>query len=114
MFESIKEFISFFSIKFLLFVSLEIHLLKGFIFGGGSGGIVGIPVIFILREYGYLSAIRIQILKTFTLSPFALKSLFGMLSDIISINGYNKIYYMIFTLVISSISSILITVLWIP
>ena len=113
MFESAKEFVGFFGIKFLIYVSSIIHFIKGFVFGGGSGGIIGIPVIFILRDYGNLSAIRIQILKTLTLLPFALKPLFGILSDIVSINGYNKSYYMIFTLVISSISSILITVLWI-
>ena len=112
MFESTKEFIRFFGIKFLIFISSIIHCLKGFIFGGGSSGLIGIPVIFILRDYGYLSAIRIQILKTLTLLPFALKPLFGVLSDIVSIYGYNKSYYMISTLVISSIASILITILW--
>jgi hypothetical protein len=112
MIESTKEFINFFGIKFLVFVSAIIHVLKGFVFGSGQFGIVGLPIIFILRDYGYLSAIRIQVLKTLPLLPFALKPLFGVLSDIVSINGYNKIYYMMITLVISSISSILITVFW--
>ncbi len=111
--ERIKEFILIFNLKFLLFVSIIEHGLKGFIFGGGSGGLIGIPILFIYKDFITLSTSRIQILKTITLLPWALKPVIGMFSDTIWINGYNKIYFMMISSIISTISCILISVLWI-
>jgi len=111
--ERIKDFISIFSLKFLLFISIIEHGLKGFVFGGGSSGIIGIPILFIYKDFGYLSASRIQILKTITLLPWSMKPIIGMFSDTVWIKGYNKIYFMMISSIISVISSILISVLWI-
>lgn len=108
-----KEFISIFGLKFLLFVSIIEHGLKGLVAGGGSSGLIGIPILFILKEYGTLSTSRIQILKTITLLPWSLKPVFAMLSDSIWIFGYNKIYLMMFFSILAAVSSILISVLWI-
>lgn len=110
--ESVKIFIETFGLKFLLCISFIIHILKGFLFGGGSQGLIGSGVMFIFRDDYGLSDIRIQILKTITLLPFSLKPLFGLLSDTITIDGYHKKWYMIFSLILSSISCLLITIIW--
>ena len=93
--------------KFLIVVVLVEHLLQGFIFGGGGSGIVGAPIIYLMKAYK-LSASRIQVLRTVAVSPWALKPLFGMVSDILYIGGYNKIPYIILTLLISILSCFVI------
>jgi hypothetical protein len=109
----INLFIEYYGIRFIIFISLIFHFLKGFIFGGGSSGLIGAPFLYIMRDYKYLNATRIQLLKGLSLLPWALKPLFGLLSDVLLINGYHKIYYMIIVSIISSISSFLIFLLWI-
>ena len=93
--------------KFLIVVILVEHLLQGFIFGGGGSGIVGAPIIYLMKAYK-LSASRIQVLRTVAVSPWALKPLFGMISDVLYIGGYNKIPYIIMTLLISILSCFII------
>src|SRR5690348_3498071 len=88
----IHNFIDYYGLNFLIFVSLIIHVFKGFIFGGGSTGLIGTPLLFIYRDYN-LNASRIQILKSISLIPWSLKPLFGLLSDTLLLNGYKKIYY---------------------
>jgi hypothetical protein len=108
-----KDFIDYYGLKFLVFISIIIHVFKGLMFGGGASGLIGTPFLFIMRDYKYLNASRIQILKGLSLLPWTLKPLFGLLSDIVSIFGYNKLYYMIFVSFISSVASFLIFFLWI-
>lgn len=108
-----KSFVDYYGVNFLVFVSLIIHFMKGFLFGGGGSGLIGTPLLFIFRDYHYLNASRIQILKSISLIPWSLKPLFGLLSDTLLIRGYSKIYYMIIVSLISSISSFLIFLLWI-
>ena len=106
---------SIFGRRFLIFIHLVLHCLKGFIAGGGAGGIIGIPVLFLFRSYegnDKLDASQIQILKTISLSPWALKPIFGIISDLVYIGGYHKIPYMIVTFYLSVISCTVIAVLW--
>jgi len=98
--------------KFLLTGVLIEHVLQGFIFGGGADGLVGSPIPFLLRSYGTLSAARIQILKTIAVSPWALKPLFGMVSDTIFIGGYNKMPYVFLTTLFAIISCIFMVFTW--
>lgn len=77
--------------RFLAQTALITHLCKGFVFGGGQEGLVGTPLQFLLRGYGTLDASRIQVLRTIAVSPWALKPLFGMLSDTLVLGGYNKL-----------------------
>ena len=108
-----EEFTNYFGLKFLIFISFIEHWIKGFIFGGGSGGVIGNPILFIFRDYKSLSAIRIQVLKTIAILPWSLKPSLGLISDIVFIFGYNKRFFMIFTLIIASFSTLIITTLWI-
>jgi MFS family permease len=85
--------------RFLITSALIEHVFQGFLFGGGTDGVVGAPLQFMLRSYGTLTATDIQILKTIAVSPWALKPLFGMLSDTVFISGYNKLPYIIATTV---------------
>jgi hypothetical protein len=80
-----------------LFLSLIIfqHLIKGFVFGGGSGGLVGIPIEYLFQSYAAhgmpnLDAQSIQILRNVALTPWALKSLIGMVTDTLHLGGYNN------------------------
>lgn len=102
-----KELFQTLGTKFLIVVILVEHLLQGFIFGGGGSGIVGAPIIYLMKSYK-LSASRIQVLRTVAVSPWALKPLFGMVSDVLYIGGYNKIPYIIATLIISIFSCFVI------
>jgi hypothetical protein len=97
-----------------LFLSLIIfqHLIKGFVFGGGSGGLVGIPIEYLFQSYAAhgmpnLDAQSIQILRNVALTPWALKSLIGMVTDTLHLGGYNKVPY-IFTTVLASVAACLV------
>lgn len=97
-----------------LFLSLIIfqHLIKGFVFGGGSGGLVGIPIEYLFQSYAAhgmpnLDAQSIQILRNVALTPWALKSLIGMVTDTLHLGGYNKVPY-IFATVLASVAACLV------
>jgi len=96
---------------FVTIVMIE-HLLQAFVFGGGAGGLVGVPILFLLREYGTLTASRMQVLKTIAVSPWALKPLFGIVSDSLYIGGYNRIPYILSTLLLATVSCILLAFTW--
>jgi hypothetical protein len=87
------------------------HVLQGFVFGGAIGGLIGVPIQFIFRSHG-LTASRIQILRTIAISPWALKPLIGLLSDLVLVAGYRKIPYVFTTLVGAAISCFLIALLY--
>lgn len=88
------------------------YLLQGFIFGGGAGGLIGLPILYLLRSYGTLTASRIQVLKTIAVSPWALKPLFGMISDTLYIGGYNRMPYILSTTIGALMACLLIVSTW--
>lgn len=90
--------------KFLCITILVEHIIQAFIAGGGSGGLIGAPILLILSTFG-LSATRMQILETVATSPWQLKPLVGILSDSLYIGGYNKMPYMIMTSLTGIISA---------
>lgn len=97
---------------FVLTIVLIEHLLQAFVFGGGSAGLVGLPILFLLRQYGTLTAARMQVLKTIAVSPWALKPLFGMLSDTLYVGGYKRMPYIFATLLMAIVSCFVIAVYW--
>lgn len=72
------------------------HLLKGFVAGGGDGGLLGAPMEFLFKELG-VSGGQMQVYIAVAVSPWALKPILGLLSDACPICGYRKIPYMLMT-----------------
>ena len=107
-----KKFYNTFGLKFIVVAILIEHIIQGFVFGGGKDGFIGGPMPFIYRGF-HLSAGRIQVLKTIAISPWALKPMIGIISDILYIHGYRKIPYIIIT-TIGAIISCLIIVFYYP
>lgn len=95
---------------FLALVTIE-HLLQAFVYGGGAGGFVGVPIQFLLRQYG-LTASRIQVLKTIAVSPWALKPLFGLVSDTLYFGGYSRLPYMLGTTLLACVACIVLVMGW--
>lgn len=87
-------------------------MLKGFTFGGGGGGLVGVAIPFIMRSYKGLNSVHIQVLKAVAMTPWTIKSLFGVISDLCYISGNNKFPYICFTLIPSIISCFIIAMMW--
>lgn len=95
---------------FLALVTIE-HLLQAFVYGGGGGGFVGVPIQFLLRQYG-LTASRIQVLKTIAVSPWALKPLFGLVSDTLYFGGYSRLPYMLGTTLLACVACVVLVMGW--
>lgn len=91
--------------KFLCITILVEHVLQAFVAGGGSGGLIGAPILLILSSFN-LPATRMQILETVAMSPWQLKPIVGMLSDGLYIGGYNKMPYMIVTALTGMLSAV--------
>jgi hypothetical protein len=88
------------------------QLMQSFIFGGGPGGFVGTPILFLLRSFGTMTASRMQVLKTIAVSPWALKPFYGILSDCVYIHGFNKNPYIFFVTLAAIVSSLIIVFAW--
>ena len=71
-------------------------MLKGFVAGGGRGGLMGKPIEFLFAEYN-LNASKIQMYSAVAGSPWALKPLIGFMSDAFPIYGYKKMPYVVIT-----------------
>lgn len=105
--ERFQKLYSVMGLRFMIVIVIIEHLLQGFVFGGGAGGIIGAPMIYLMKNHGLVSS-RIQVLQTVAVSPWALKPLFGIISDTFYIAGYNKLPYILVTLVLSIISALII------
>lgn len=106
-----QSLIDAFGWRFVAFILIIEMLLQGLVFGGGTGGFIGAPIFFLFRLQG-LTASRMQILKTISTIPWAMKSLFGIISDVLYWGGYNRMPYMFITLIGAALSSTLIASLW--
>jgi hypothetical protein len=87
-------------------------ILQAFVAGGGSGGLIGAPIILLLSTF-QISASRMQVLESVAISSWQLKPLIGIVSDTLYIGGYNKMPYMILT-AIGGIGSALILIGFYP
>jgi hypothetical protein len=85
-----------FGFKFMLMAILIEWVIQAGLGGGGTGGIIGAPVILLLSEYK-LTPARMQILETIAGSAWSLKPISAIFMDSIYIGGYNKIPYIIMT-----------------
>eukprot|EP00747_Dinoflagellata_sp_TGD_P207340 gnl/TRDRNA2_/TRDRNA2_80912_c0_seq3.p1 gnl/TRDRNA2_/TRDRNA2_80912_c0~~gnl/TRDRNA2_/TRDRNA2_80912_c0_seq3.p1 ORF type:complete len:563 (-),score=67.53 gnl/TRDRNA2_/TRDRNA2_80912_c0_seq3:105-1793(-) len=94
-----------YSWRLLVMVACTVHLLKGFVAGGGDDGLVGKPIEFILGELGVPGG-RLQMVRAAALSPWALKPLTALLSDSVPIFGYRKIPYVVITTVLSFVGAL--------
>lgn len=94
-------------VKFLCITILIEHVLQAFVAGGGSGGLIGAPILLILSTF-QLTATRMQVLETVAMSPWQLKPLVGILSDSLYIGGYNKMPYMIITSITGILSAVIL------
>jgi hypothetical protein len=102
------------------FLALALHIefvLQGLTFGGGGGGFVGAPILFLLRDYSQkgeyaMSAPRMQVLKTVALLPWSLKTLLGIVADVGVVGGYQKLPPMLFTTLLAAGASLFIAVAW--
>ena len=94
-----KRFMQLFDLlgwKFLVITLLVEHVLQAFIAGGGSGGLIGAPILLILSTFN-LPATRMQVLETVSVSAWQLKPLIGILSDSVYIGGYSRMPFIIIT-----------------
>lgn len=98
--------------RFIIYIVIIEHVLQGFIYGSGTGGFIGTPIMYLMKSYGSLTASRIQILSTVAISPWSLKPLFGMVSDILYIGGYRKLPYIFATFVGAIIACFMISFTW--
>ncbi len=105
--ERARHFYHAFGLRFLLVTCMIEHVLQGFVFSGGGGGLIGAPIPFMFREFG-LTASRIQVLLTICVSPWALKPLIGIISDAIYVRGHRKVPYILATTVGAIVSCIVI------
>lgn len=85
-----------YSWKLLAMVSCTNHLLKGFVAGGGDGGLIGAPMEFIFKEHNVIGG-QMQVYMAMATSPWALKPLIGLLSDSCPMFGYRKMPYILIT-----------------
>lgn len=76
--------------KYLGMLFFGKHLLTGI-----SAGYYATATPFLLKEYG-IDGPHMQVYKSIAMIPWALKPVFGLLSDTQPICGYNKAYYLMF------------------
>lgn len=88
-----------FSWQLLVMVACTNHLLKGFVAGGGDGGLIGAPMEFIFKDHGVAGG-KMQVYMAMATSPWALKPLIGLLSDSCPLFGYRKMPYIFITAVL--------------
>jgi hypothetical protein len=110
--DRISGSIKYLGIHFVLSVVAIEHVLQGFIYGGGTGGIIGIPILFLFRSFGTLTASRLQVLRTIAVSPWALKPIFGIVSDLLHVDGFGKLPYIGATIVSAIMSCFVIVFTW--
>ena len=77
-----------------MIIAIAQHLLKGLVAGGGSSGWIGVPQSYIYKEM-HQTAGQMQMLQAASNSPWSLKPLFGLVSDLWPLGGYRKKYYIL-------------------
>eukprot|EP00927_Polykrikos_kofoidii_P063663 TRINITY_DN58525_c0_g1_i1.p1 TRINITY_DN58525_c0_g1~~TRINITY_DN58525_c0_g1_i1.p1 ORF type:complete len:576 (-),score=74.48 TRINITY_DN58525_c0_g1_i1:172-1818(-) len=92
------ELRSAFSLKLLCILGIIQWVLKGFAFSALQAGVP-----WILRAYK-VDGPRMQIYSSIIMLPWAIKPLFGLVSDFFPLCGYGKMPYMVLTSVIGSFS----------
>lgn len=78
--------------RLLLCLAISMGALKGFLGGGGSAGLVGVPIDFMLREFG-VDASSMQVYRSAVLIPWSIKPLMGLVSDSLPVWGFHRLPY---------------------
>jgi len=100
-----------FGTQFIVALFFIQHVCKGFMFGSGTQGLVGAPMMFLFRELR-LPAPRMQILTAVAATPWSIKPLIGLISDLFSIFGFHKGPFMILATMLACLSFIAVGFLW--
>lgn len=114
---SFRDMVTVLGVRLCVFISLAQHMMKGFLFGGGSGGLACTPILFLFksydgRQYPAMNAIQMQIYKNIALSPWALKVIIGIIADIVPLGGYHKMPYIFASIVGAIISCVILAAAW--
>uniref|UniRef100_A0A7S4LQI3 Folate/biopterin transporter n=1 Tax=Oxyrrhis marina TaxID=2969 RepID=A0A7S4LQI3_OXYMA len=90
----------------LLITLLLVHgVLKGFCGGGGTAGLAGTPVDFLLREFS-VDASSMQVFSAAVFIPWSVKPVMGFVSDAFPICGYHRLPYFALSTVAALVSYI--------
>ncbi len=89
---------------FLLLLFITQCLLKGIVFA-----IVAEGMLPLFKDMG-VGAIRLQVLGAVALAPWTIKPLFGIISDLVVLNGYHKRYWMIISAGVGIVGAVFMVV----
>ncbi len=93
-----------FTLKFIILLFITQCFVKGIVF------VVFVQGVFpLLKDMG-IGASEIQLYGALSLSPWVVKPLFGVISDIVAIGGYHKRYMMLGSIVIGIVGAVMMVV----
>jgi len=89
-----------FSLKFLAFLFASQFFVKGTLYQIASG--VFLPIFKRMN----VDAVHVQLYMTLAMAPWSIKPLIGVVSDLLSIFGYHKRYYLVISIVVGFVSGL--------
>ncbi len=90
-----------FTLKFIFLLFITQCFIKGIVFVVFTNGVFPL-----LREMG-IDAVHAQIYGALALSPWTVKPLIGILSDLIAVGGYHKRYWMLISIAVGVVGAAL-------
>lgn len=90
--------------RFIALLFITQCLLKGLVFAIATEGILPL-----FKDMG-VSAIRLQVLGAVALSPWTIKPLFGIVSDLVAIYGFHKRYWMLLSTIIGIVGAVFMVI----
>lgn len=114
---AMRELVATLGLRLFIFIIAVLHVIKGFVAGGGGNGLVGRPIEFLFQSYAshgmpVAGAQNIQLWRSVALTPWALKSLMGILCDTVHLGGYGKLPYMFGALVAAVLACLTLAGAW--
>lgn len=94
--------------RFIVLLFCIQHLIKGL-----TGGLSGRTNPYLFKHY-HITAQDIQVLKTIIFSPYVLKPILGLTSDLFPICGYNKAPYMFLATLVGILAAIAVGIFEMP
>lgn len=93
-----------FTIKFIVLLFITQCFLKGIVFVIFTNGVFPL-----FKDMG-IGASQIQLYGALVLSPWTVKPLFGVLSDLVAIGGYHKRWYMLVSIIVGIVGATMMVV----
>lgn len=93
-----------FTIKFIILLFITQCFLKGIVFVIFTSGVFPL-----LKGMG-VDAVHVQIYGALAMSPWTVKPLFGILSDLVAIGGYHKRWWMLLSIAVGIVGGIMMVV----